>query len=316
VQAAFAEVDIPMVRLSQGTLPGEMVEMPVMTGGTAGLKGDAATAQVLRNFKAGLRSVHTAYDYFNLPEIGAAIAQWPRDQLFVSSMTSPCFHAAPPARNISDPAACYNLTLTEAESLLRDLGIQRLDLLMLHGPSEAFGHVGGCTEFSCALNAAQWRAYAALLRAGKTRAIGVSNFCASCLKCLAAQTDGPVPATNQLQMHVGMGADPDGLMGFNSVRGIIVQAYEPLAGGAVATDCPVCASVGAAYNKTAAQVGLSWVLDRVPTLAVKTGSAEHLADDLALWDGWRLSAADLAALDALTEPKGEADGRCSWGCTE
>lgn len=311
-----ARVEVPTVRLTNGVAPGSHVLMPVLAGGTSGIKGADATAEVLRNFAAGLTHVHTAFDYFNLPEIGKAIAQHPRETLFVSSMTSPCFHKQPPARNVTEPEACFNLTLSEIDSVLAQLGIAYVDLLMLHGPSEAFGHEGPCSDFSCALNAAQWQAYAAALSAKKVRAIGVSNFCASCLECLAKQTDGPVPAANQLQLHVGMGADPGELMTYNAQRGIVVQAYEPLAGGEVVTDCPVCSQVGAAYNKSAAQVGLRWVLDRVPSLAVKTGSQAHLEQDLEMWNGWSLSRDDRAKLDALTEPEGEAGGRCSWGCTE
>jgi diketogulonate reductase-like aldo/keto reductase len=61
-------------------------------------------------------------------------------------------------------------------------------------------------------------------RIGKTRAIGVSNFCAACLECIA--TPGAViPAVNQLQFHVGMpGTDPSGLLSYCSARGIVVQA--------------------------------------------------------------------------------------------
>ena len=92
--------------------------------------------------------------------------------------------------------------------------------------------------------------------------------------------------------------------------------YEPLAGGDVATNCTLCAQVGTEYNKSAAQVGLRWVLDRVPSFVVETGSQDHLDQDLAILDGWSLSLGDRAALDGLTEPKGEAGGRCSWGCTE
>ena len=86
---------------------------------------------------------------------------------------------------------------------------------------------------------------------------------------------------NQIQVHVGQGSrDPgDGLLSYCAAKSIVVQAYEPLAGGEVVTDCPVCSQVGAAYNKSAAQVGLRWVLDRVPSLAVKTGSQAHLEQD-------------------------------------
>jgi len=273
---------------------------------------------VTRALAAGFRHVHTAYDYFNLAEVGAALKTVSRDQLFISSMTSPCFHpAAPPQRNVTDVDACYNLTLVEAESTLASLSVAQLDLLMLHGPSEAFGHEGGCSASACALNRAQWRAYSELLRRGAVRAIGVSNFCQSCLSCLAASdADAFVPAVNQIQVHVGQGsADPgSGLLSYCAERGIVVQAYEPLAGGALATDS-TCASIGSAHQKSAAQVALRWVLQRARTLAVRAGSAAHLAQDVDVFD-FTLDNNELRALDGKSGPAGEAGGRCSWGCTE
>jgi 2,5-diketo-D-gluconate reductase A len=273
---------------------------------------------VRRAIAAGFRHVHTAYDYFNLPEVGVALAEVPREELFVSSMVSPCIHpAAPPKRNETDPAGCFNLTLADSASVLASLGLKSLDLLMLHGPSEPFGHKGGCDAMACELNAAQWRALSSLLRAGTVRSIGVSNFCRSCLSCLLDAAQGGavvVPAVNQVQLHVGQHADPGGLISHCAGLGVAVQAYEPLAGGAVADD-PLCASVGAARNRTAAEVGLRWVLQRAPSLAVRAGSDAHLRQDLDVW-GWALTQAELAELDAASEPKGEAGGRCSWGCTE
>ena len=118
-------------------------------------------------------------------------------------------------------------------------------------------------------------------------------------------------------MHVGQGsADPgNGLLSFCAQRGIVVQAYEPLAGGALATDS-FLTYVGTKYNKSAAQVALRWVLQRAPSLAVRAGSQEHLVQDLDIFGAFELSAEDLASLDARTTPAGEANGRCSWGCTE
>ena len=80
-------------------------------------------------------------------------------------------------------------------------------------------------------------------------------------------------------------------------------------------DDPLCKRVGAANNKTAAQVGLRWVLQQptAPTLVTKTDSAEYVAQDLDVL-GWRLADADMARLDAATVPKGQQEGRPSWGC--
>ena len=303
---------VPTVPLLQGVLPGAKVMMPVIAAGTGGYKGSNATDAVRRAFTMGFNHVHTAFDYFNLKEIGVALKEVPRAQYFLSGMTSPCSHpAAPPQRNVTDPKACRNLTMHEARSVMNDLGVDSLDLLMLHGPSEGFGHVGPCSKLACELNRAQWSAYKALLQQGSVRAIGVSNFCASCLACL-----DDVPAVNQIQVHVGQGsADPGpGLLSYCASRGVVVQAYEPLAGGELVTD-PACHSIGAAHQKTAAQVALRWVLQRAPSLAVRAGSSAHLAQDLALFD-FTLNSSELARLDAQKGPSGEAGGRCSWGCTE
>ena len=356
----------PSVTLTNGVKPGAIVSMPALAAGTAGYQGANATAAVQRALKAGFTHLHTAFDYFNLVPLGLGLRGVPRSSYFLSSMTSPCIHpAAPPKRNVTDPQGCHDLTITEVQSVLDELKLPTLDLLMLHGPSEAFGHIGGCSPLACALARAQWSAYETLLTSGKVRAIGVSNFCQSCLACLNGSKFAP--AVNQIQVHVGQGsADPGpGLLSYcvstrarrhefampsmkdclagwlagclpaclparlhpqpfctrkapllcpQAKRGIVVQAYEPLAGGALAKDS-FCAAIGLKHNKSAAQVALRWVLQRAPTVVVRAGSDAHLRQDLDLFD-FSLDASDLKGLDERTQPKGEAGGRCSWGCTE
>jgi diketogulonate reductase-like aldo/keto reductase len=317
-----ATAPVPSVQLQNGVLEGTDVFMPVLAAGTAGYSGANASEAVGRALSAGFPHIHTALDYFNLKDVGKALAKVPRSSFFISSMTPPCIHAAPPARNVTSVEACYNLTNTEAISVLHDLKLASLDLLMLHGPSEPFGHIGGCSPLACQLNRAQWRAYQALLQQGLVRSIGVSNFCASCLACLgdggpgSGTTSSAVPAVNQVQVHVGQGsADPGpGLLSYCADRNIVVQSYEPLAGGALATDT-FCAAIGLKHNKSAAQVALKWVLQRAPSLAVRAGSVAHLSDDLDMFD-FSLDGSDLEGLDAQHGPPGEAGGRCSWGCTE
>ena len=149
----------------------------------------------------------------------------PRGSVFVTGMTSPCVHtAAPPQRNVSDPQLCYDLTLRELDATLELLGVESLDLALVHGPSEPFGYQGGCPESINAINRAQWKAYTYFLSQNKTRAIGVSNYCQSCLEGLSFH-NLPAPAVNQIQWHVGMGADPGSLPSYCASNGIIVQAY-------------------------------------------------------------------------------------------
>ena len=306
---ATAAAQVPTLVLNNG------VVMPVIAAGTAGYNDSEAAAAVRAAWAANVTAVHTAYDYYNLAGVGAAVAELPRERLFLSSMTSPCVHlAAPPVRNVSDPEACEALTAAELDDVLAQLGVAALDLVMLHGPSEPNGYAGACAGVPCALNAAQWRAYEAFLRAGKARAIGVSNFCQSCLACLG---DGArVPAVNQIQYHVGEGRDPEGLVGDTAALGANVQAYSPLASGAVVDDADVQA-IADAYGKSAAQVGLRFVLQNAaaPSLVVKASTPEYLAEDIDVFD-FVLADADMATLAAKTEPKGQSDGRPSWGCGE
>lgn len=202
VVPALASPAVPVAKLTCGILEGQDIDMPILAVGTGGYKGVNATAAIGRALAAGFTHVHTAFDYFNLPYVGAALSAYPRESLFISSMTSPCIHKAPPARNMTDPDGCYNLTLAEISSLLTSLKLDALDLLMLHGPSEPFGHDGPCSSLACTLNRAQWRAYQTLRAAGKVKAIGVSNFCQSCLACLNSTSPADTPAVNQIQVHV------------------------------------------------------------------------------------------------------------------
>ena len=310
---------VPTVRLNNGVL------MPAMAMGTGGFDNVTASVAVAEAIAGGLRHIHTAFDYFNLQGVARGIARSGVDRadLFVSGMTSPCVHpAAPPVRNVTDPAACEALTEAEARGVITQLGLKQLDLLMLHGPSAAFGSTGPCDAGVCALNAAQWRAYARLLADGAVRAIGVSNFCQSCFECLLADATVPRPAVNQIQLHVGMGADPEGLLSYCAAAGVVVQAYSPLASGEVVSD-PLCTETGAALNRSAAAVGLRWVLQNAalrangsaPTLVTKATTPAYVAEDVLAFE-WELPTAAMAALDGAVVPKGQQDGRPSWGCAE
>merc|ERR1712157_141394 len=99
-----------------------------------------------------------------------------------------------------------------------------------------------------------------LYKQGKTRAIGVSNYCGSCLDCLM-ESATVTPAVNQIKLHAGMGPDPAGLVSYTREKGILPQAYSPLASGGVTRDSEL-AKIGASYSKSAAQVALKWLVDK------------------------------------------------------
>ena len=159
-----------------------------------------------------------------------------------------------------------------------------VDLALLHGPSEPFGYQGGCNAEVNRLNNAQWRAYETFLRQGKTRAIGVSNYCPSCIEveprtstrrvtlphrhatspgshrdrgagCESnpvARRHGARPRRRKppyVQSETLMRDAVAGLMSYCEQHGIVVQAYSPHAAGQVVSNCSVCdASGGPSYG--------------------------------------------------------------------
>eukprot|EP00947_MAST-08B_sp_MAST-8B-sp1_P004645 g4645.t1 len=286
-----------------------------MALGTGGFNATTAKNAVLNAYGVGFGAVHSAFDYFNVEGVGAGLARLPkREDVFVIAMTSPCIHTAGrPTRNVSDPSACVELTKKEVGDMLKMLRVDYVDLLLLHGPSEPFNFTGGCDETISALNRAQWEAYKSFLHSGKARSIGVSNFCPSCLEGLSS----PTPSVNQIQWHKGMGNDPESLISYCRTKGIVVQAYSPLAGGEIISDSD-CSDVGKKYQpvRSAAEVGLRWVVQHNSTaVVVKASNPAYLREDIGVFD-WTLAADDMEALGKATTPHGQNGGRPSWGCAQ
>ena len=101
----------------------------------------------------------------------------------------------------------------------------------------------------------QWKALEEEYAAGRTRSIGVSNYCAACLECIAGKAT-VAPHVNQFQFHAGMpGPDPAGMLSATGKAGARVQAYRPLAHGegSLLVDKTVNA-IGAAHGRSSAQV--------------------------------------------------------------
>jgi diketogulonate reductase-like aldo/keto reductase len=129
------------------------------------------------------------------------------------------------------------------------------------------------------------------------------------------------PVLNQLEMHVGWGKDMLGIWTYNRKRGIVPQAYTPLGGRDGAFDPTVLHAnitkrIGAAHNKSAAQVALKWLTDNNVPLSVQSMNPVHLAGDIDLWS-WSFSAAEMKELDAwLSGSKVAPSFQCrDWNVT-
>lgn len=77
---------------------------------------------------------------------------------------------------------CYEQAVQDIQTDFTDLGVDYIDLILLHGPSHR--GQGPCDPAACEADAGQWTAYEELYRQGRVKAIGVSNYCQSCFECL------------------------------------------------------------------------------------------------------------------------------------
>lgn len=290
--AGVAAASQPSVTLNNG------VEMPLMALGTndnAGETTEAIAANVNQGLDLGFKSLDTAQDYpvlhpgRSLVGVGMAIQNRSRDSFFLISKVSDI--AARPSKEYS--------SITESlDSSLESLGVEFVDLMLLHFPPITV--IGN----RCSAMQEQWRAMEDFYKAGKARAIGVSNYCQSDIECIAQKAE-VTPAVNQVQYHVGMGEDPRGLKSYLDGKGIVMQAYSPLQKELITGDLVV--GIGQKYNVTGAQVSLRFIAQQqVPFNTVSTNPA-HLQQDLDVF-GFEFESEDLDILKTTTSPSGEPNG--------
>jgi diketogulonate reductase-like aldo/keto reductase len=277
---SLGAVAIPNVKLNNG------VEMPMMSMGT--WQYDTATAQsvVSLALKTGFNHIDTANNYKNQEGVGAALKGVERSSYFLTTKV---------------PAGDATFTSKALQDDLDQLGLDFVDLMLVHYPPQD----GNCQQMQ-----EQWGAMEAFYKAGKARAIGVSNYCPSSLECIK-KTATVTPAVNQVQYHVGMGADPTGLKSYCDEHNIHLQAYSPLGDGTselITGD--LVSGIGGAHNKTGAQASLRWIYEHGVSLTTKTTKESHMREDLDVFS-FELAAAEKVQLDAATSPAGKPSFMCT-----
>jgi len=284
----------PTVTLNNG------LKMPIVALGTWQYDDATAEAAINMALPLGFTHIDTAESYKNQVGCGKALAKADRKSFFLTTKTLPCTH--------DTEDACYNQTMSDFEGDLKDLAVDYVDLILLHGASHR--GKGKCDASACAKDRGQWKAYQDMYKKGKAKAIGVSNYCISCFDCLLGQPGiDVVPAVNQVQFHVGMGDDPHSLLSYCAAKGIVVQAYSPLGNGKLIGDAALTA-IGKPLGKSAAQVALKWIVDKGLPVATKANKVEYLKEDIDLFS-WNLTSTDVSKLSAMTTPAGLP----SWACS-
>jgi len=273
----------PIITLNNG------IKMPAL--GLGVLDRDTrhlTTGAVEAALKVGYRLIDTAQSYLNEQDVGAGIARSgiPRSEIFVTTKLWLSKYG-------------YDSALRAFDGSLRRLGLDYLDLFMLHWPVPS--------DFEATVQS--WKAAEKLLADGRTRAIGIANFTPTYLKQLAERTE-VTPAVNQVEIHP-LFAQKE-LCKTNQSLGIVTQAWSPIGGSVRKFGDPSKVSdplthptlVGLAkkYGKTPAQVVLRWHLEQGRSAIPKSFRPERIAENFDLFD-FALSAEDLAAIDALDTGK-------------
>lgn len=221
--------------------------------------------------RQGYRLIDTAAAYQNEEAVGAAIAKSgvPREELFITTKLW--------VQDIS-----YEAAGTAFERSLQKLGLDYLDLYLIHQPmGDFFG---------------AWRRLEELHRAGKIRAIGVSNFYPAVLANFC-ETVEIKPMVNQVELHPFF--QQEAALATMKEYGVVAQAWGPLAEGkhGIFTH-PVLTKIGEKYGKTAAQVALRWNTQRGVSILPKSVRAERIAVNLDIWD-FALNEAEMAEIAKL-----------------
>ncbi|MFJ9425342.1 aldo/keto reductase [Streptomyces sp. NPDC101249] len=259
-------VHVPSVTLNNG------VEIPQLGFGVFQVPDAETSAAVGTALEAGYRSVDTAAVYGNERGVGAALASsgLARADLFVTTKVWNDDHG-------------YDATLRAFDESLGRLGLDYVDLYLIHWPAPARD-----------LYRASWRAIERLAADGRIRAAGVSNFYPAHLRRLA-EGSALVPAVNQIELHPGL--QQRELRALHAESGIVTEAWSPLAQGAVLGD-PVLTEIAARHGRSPAQVVLRWHLQLGTVVIPKSVTPERIRENIDVF-GFALTDAEMASIAGL-----------------
>jgi 2,5-diketo-D-gluconate reductase A len=242
--------------------------IPVFGLGTWQLT-DHTAETISRALELGYPMIDTSSDYGTQPGIAEAIrrAGAPRDSFYLVA-------------KVEETDDAYQATRDN----LAELDLEYADLVLIHRPPED------------GVGAGLWEGLLEARNDGLANDIGVSNYSMEQIRALVAASD-EVPAVNQVEWTpFGFSRD---LLEACRKEGIVIQAYSPLT-RAQRLDSRALARVAERYGKTPAQVLIRWNLQRGTVPIPKANRAEHLEENLAVFD-FELAGEDMAALDALNE---------------
>jgi diketogulonate reductase-like aldo/keto reductase len=234
--------------------------------------GEETESAVRCALDVGYRHIDTAKFYRNERDVGLAVKKSgiPREQIFITTKLANTDHGESRAIEACDES-------------LRELGVDYLDLYLIHWPVER-------------LRAESWRALESLLESKKCRAIGVSNYTVRHLDELLA-VSGVIPSVNQVEMSPFLPQKE--LVRFCDARNIQVEAYSPLTQGRRLKHRAIV-ELAEKYTRTAAQIMLRWAVQHGLVVIPKSTRPERILENSKIFD-FKIEDADMAKLDGLDE---------------
>ena len=258
---------VPNITLNTGA------QLPQLGYGVFQVPADGVVEPVLAALQAGYRSIDTAAVYGNEEGVGRAIAEsgLQREDLFVTT-------------KLWNDRQGYDSTLQAFEESLDRLGLEYVDLYLIHWP------VPGQDKY-----VETWKAFEKLHADGRAKAIGVSNFQIAHLRRLFEETD-VVPALNQIELHPNL-QQPE-LRAFHAEHGIVTEAWSPLGRNNGLLDDPVLTSLAEKYGKTPAQIVLRWHVQLGNVTIPKSVTPSRIRENIEVFD-FELADDDMKAIEGL-----------------
>jgi diketogulonate reductase-like aldo/keto reductase len=279
--------------------------MPILASGVYQFNSSEAEESIVQAVEAGFTAIDTALDYWNQDGVGRALKTLGKKGLFPFVETKVPGCANPLENTTRNPFTCYKDTVANLQRDLDQLDVPHVDLVIIHFPPFPSFQVRSCNDLtgSCEMARQQWKALTEFYKAGKAKAIGVSNYCPSCLECLAYEEVQPM--VNQVMYHVGMFENAKPIVAYHKEKGIVTQAYSALGntpwGHHADPDIlsgDLTSGIAKAHGISTVEVALKWLVNQGVPAVTKSGNPKHLKSDLNLWS-WDFDEDEIKQLNAM-----------------
>jgi 2,5-diketo-D-gluconate reductase A len=254
------------------TVLADSVEIPQLGFGVFQVPPEETQKVVEEALASGYRHIDTAAAYRNEAGVGAAIAATgcSREEVFVTT-------------KLWNSEQGYTSTLRAFDQSLRRLGMDHVDLYLIHWPVPSEDRYLDT-----------WRAFERIQERGLARSIGVSNFRVEDLERLSREADY-LPSVNQIELHPLL--QQAELRTWHAEHAIATEAWSPLAQGALLTE-PTIATIAAHHERTPAQTILRWHLQLGNIVIPKSATPERIRENIEIFD-FELSEDEMAAIARL-----------------